>query len=322
MGTFAIIALVLSALAAVGSGVSTYLNTKKTNESNQQQYEDWKEYNTPANQMQRLDEAGLNPYLVSNVGNTLSQPFQIGQNTGVAEALNGLSNSLASGAQFAQSHYENELNRDIQRQGLEVKKDQLKLNQLGLNIREKLARNAWRIGDARMALLYSQGRGQDILNLYNRSSLPYRLQGLYLGNELKSQLLEHNAEMFPLQEKWYEPVQRANVNKIYRLGSHYDFMESYLADKLAQEMAFNWSKEYANREYRWTNYLSNMDKFNFRYGLSRDYYELANKKFKWNNFWNFYGAFQKDRAGALDLLKFGLGKSPNSFGILTPNLKF
>lgn len=322
METAAIIALVLSAITAIASGVATYANVKKTNEVNQQQYEDWKEYNTPANQMQRLNDAGLNPYLVSNVGNTLSQPFQIGQNTGVAEALNGLSNSLASGAQFAQTHYENELNRDIQRRGLEVKKDQLELNRLGLNIREKLAKNAWRIGDARMALLYSQGRGQDILNLYNRSALPYRLSGLYLGNALKSQELEHNAEMFPLMEKWYEPVQRANVNKIYRLGSHYDFMESYLADKLAQEMGFRYHKFDVDNEYRWTNYFGNWDKFNLRYGLARDYYALADRKFKWNNFWNFYRSFQRDRDGFIDMLKLGLGKSPNSFGVLTPNLKF
>ena len=58
MGTLGVI---ISALAAIFAGVATYSSQKKTNAFNQSQYEDWKEYNTPANQMSRFTEAGLNP---------------------------------------------------------------------------------------------------------------------------------------------------------------------------------------------------------------------------------------------------------------------
>lgn len=286
MDPFSIVALIVSAIAAIGSGVANYVNTKKTNQTNQQQYEDWKEYNTPVNQMQRLQDAGLNPYLVSNVGNTLSEPFRIGQNTGVAESLQGLSNSFAQGANFAQNHYENELNRQIQRDTLKVKQKQLDLNQLGMNIRERLARNSLRIGDARTALLWSQGRAQDLQNVFSKSALPYRLDSLYYGNMLKNQLIEHNAVMNPLLEHYYEPMQKARISSLYRQQSHYDFMESYLADKLAQDMAYKYDNMYGLRELAWSRYLQAQDMFNQRLGLSRDYLALAKKKFAWSNLWH------------------------------------
>lgn len=282
----AIIGLALSAVTAVGSGLASHFQQRKTNQFNQQQYEDWKEYNTPANQMARLQDAGLNPYLVSNVGNTLSEPFRIGQNTGVAESLQGLSNSLAQGAQFAQNHYENELNREIQKDNLKVRQQQLELNILGMNIREKLAKNALRIGDARTALLWSQGRAQDIQNIFNKSALPYRLDSLFYGNMLKQQAIDHNAVMNPLLEHYYEPVQKAKISSLYRQQSHYDFMESYLADKLAQEMAFKYDNMYGLRELAWSRYLQAQDMFNLRLGLSRDYLGFAKKKFAWSNLWH------------------------------------
>lgn len=63
----------------LNSGVSIY-NTKKTNEANmklaeyayQQDYQQWlreMEYNTPANQMKRYLDAGLNPNLIYSQGN-------------------------------------------------------------------------------------------------------------------------------------------------------------------------------------------------------------------------------------------------------------
>lgn len=302
MGTGAIIALILSSLLAFAGGIATYSATNKTNQVNQDQYEDWKEYNTPANQMQRLDDAGLNPYLVSNVGNTLSQPFQIGVNNGIAEALNGLSNSVATGANFAQSHYENELNREIQKQNLQIKDRSNELTMLGLQIKQKLANNAWRIGDARSALYWSQVRGQDILNLYNRSALPYRLQGLYLGNSLRQQELEHNAEMFPQIEALYEPAQRAKINSAYRQMSHYDFMESFMKEKFMQEMSLAWDKHFFNQDYSWRRFYQAENFFNQRLGLSRDYFGLAKRKFRWNNALNWYKAFQTDRKQAFDFL--------------------
>ena len=286
MATYGIIALVLMGLLQAGAGIANYFQQKKTNEFNQQQYEDWKEYNTPSNQMQRLQDAGLNPYLVSSVGNTLSEPFRIGQNTGIAESLQGLSNSLAQGANFAQNHYENELNRQIQKQGIEIKKQQLELNQLGLNIREKLAKNSLRIGDARTALLWSQGRAQDLSNVFNKSALPYRLDSLYYGNMLKQQAIEHNAVMNPLLEHYYEPMQKARISQLYRQQSHYDFMESYLADKFAQELAFRYENMYRNSDHFWARYALENEMFNQRLGLSRDYYDLAKKKFAWSNLWH------------------------------------
>lgn len=72
-------------IAATNSAVMNYLNDQASSKANSLNYEQnvklWRmnnAYNTPAMQMQRLEEAGLNPNLVygsgSVAGNTSSQP--------------------------------------------------------------------------------------------------------------------------------------------------------------------------------------------------------------------------------------------------------
>lgn len=99
-----------AALATVGSSVANYFSTRSTNETNMQiarenrewdaaQIEKQNEYNSPANQMQRFLDAGLNPNLIYSQGspglqsNTAKsqmpslQAPQFGDSFGINQAL-------------------------------------------------------------------------------------------------------------------------------------------------------------------------------------------------------------------------------------------
>lgn len=280
MGTLGIIAVILSALAAVGSGVASYVNTKKTNEANQQQYEDWKSYNSPSGQMERLREAGLNPYLVSNVNNTLSQPFQFGTNSGIAEALSGVSNVGQGLAQYAGNSYQQEKNRELQAQGLKIKEKQLELNQLGLNIRERLAKNALKIGDARAALLVTQGSIADLNKRYLQSTLPYRTQSALYDSLYKQLFYNYNKELFPKQLQFYEPMQRAMINNIIARTNHLKWYEDFAL----QDAMRNYSLGLKKLDLGWAD-LGQRSSYNTeRSILGRNYFDLARDKFHWNMF--------------------------------------
>lgn len=280
MSTLGIIAVILSALAAVGSGVASYVNTKKTDEANQQQYEDWKSYNSPSGQMERLREAGLNPYLVSNVNNTLSQPFQFGTNSGIAEALSGVTNVGQGLAQYAGNAYQQEQNRKVQRESLQIKSKQLELNQLGLNIREKLANQSLRIGDYRGALLATQGSIAELNRRYLQSTLPYRTQSALYDSLYKQLYYNYNKELFPMQLHFYEPMQRAMINNILARTNHLSWYEDFALKQLMQSDR-HWRNDRSDKFFF---YGSPSAYENMRYGLSRDYYDLARDKFHWNIF--------------------------------------
>ena len=172
MGTFAIIAAVLAAVAAVGSGVVSYQAQNKANQFNQSQYEDWKAYNTPSAQMDRLGEAGLNPYMVSGVNNTLSQPFAVGQNTGLSEMLSGLSSASEKLSGTALGVEQNTINQ----QNADTKVTESRIHNRLADLRERMVKIAEARNDPYMALLWGQADAQTLANNMFRSTFDYNVE--------------------------------------------------------------------------------------------------------------------------------------------------
>lgn len=276
-----IIAAIISALIAAGSGIASYINTKKTNEQNQQNYEDWKSYNTPENQMQRLRDAGLNPYLVSNVGNTLSQPFQVGSNNGIAEALSGVANVASGATQYAGQAYQKDLDRQLQRDSLMIQERKNDLNLLGLQIREKLANNAIKLGDYRSALLATQGSIAELNRRYLYSTLPYRTNSALYDSLYKGLQYNYYKELFPKQLQYYEPMQRAMINNILARSAHLNWYEDFAMQQFIHNSEMDYKRFYGS-PLGWASLGESAANDYRRYGLSRDYFDLAKDKFHWN----------------------------------------
>lgn len=278
MGTFGIIALVLSAVAAIGSGVSSYLTQKNTNSFNQQQYEDWKEYNTPANQMSRLAEAGLNPYQVSGLNNQLSQPFQIGANTGVSEMLGGLSKSMFNTASLGENSEIKRENLGIRRDEMTIKRDKLALDKEFLGLKRDMVDIARKKGDAQAALFWSSVSQKDLVNNYLRETMPFRIGSSRYNFLNAQQSYLFNEDMNPLKLSYYAPYMRSMINKNVasaalsnRQAQHLDWLEPF------QLHQWNFHK-FTEFPWQQDRYMMDMDYRNRRLGLSEQYYDLANRK--------------------------------------------
>jgi len=306
--TAAIISAIIAAVAAIAGGVASYSATKKTNEANQANYEDWKSYNTPANQMQRLEDAGLNKYLVSNVTNTLSQPYQVGNNQGIAEMLGNLSNVSAQGGNAYINAQNLKAQQQLAQQRIDNQKKQLELNSIGMSIKQKLADINLKIGDYRAALLATQGKIAGVNYDYLNRTLPYRVGTSFYDYLMKQQTYGFNELLNPLKLQFYSPMQRAQINALNARSHYLNFMEGFNRQQLMKDYYFG-SKNYNLKELMFEN---SVQQFYDRLSLSNQYYDLARNKWLTDIF--FRGVDT-----AMDFLPMGrIGKAAKSAKSFVP----
>lgn len=278
MSAFAIIALVLSAVAAIGSGVASYANVKKTNQANQEQYEDWKAYNDPSAQMDRLSNAGLNPYMISSVNNTLSQPYQFGQNSGIAEALQGVSQTMAQGGNMANDAYQRKLDREIKRDNLQLNRDKLDLQKEFTELRKDMMRSAIRKGDAQAALFWSSADNKDIVNNFLKQTMPLRVGSAVYDYLNKGLDYNYNSQMYPLKLQFYAPYQRALINNINARTQHLSWYEQFAQEQFLFEQEMRRREYVLNKGYKYDSLLQQQEQFYDRLRLSDAYQSLAYNK--------------------------------------------
>lgn len=283
MSTMLIAAIVMSALAVVAStagGVGSLMSQKKQNETNLQQYEDWKAYNTPSAQMERLEDAGLNKYLVSNVQNQLSQPFQAGQEN-VGDVFQGLATGLQNGGNTMLNYYDKALNRDVRIGELENKRDLTEIRSKEFSIREQLAQLALDKGDYELALLALQVDNNELNNTWLSETLQNRID-LSSENLRKvrsaADLNEANADYVRKKIDSYDDMIRSQIASNY---SNVNYRQNYI-DYLDSQLLFSkdkfFTQHYTLSEWQ----LQQINNWLTRNGISRDYYNLADKKVFWN----------------------------------------
>lgn len=264
----AIIFGVLGLLTSVGTGVASYYSQDQANKVNQANYEDWKSYNSPQQQMNRLQDAGLNPYMVNGVSNTLSQPFQIGQNTGIAQLFSGLSNSAFSAAGAANSA-----------QQTQIRQDQLELNEINLDIRKEMARIARKKGDALAALYWSQGSIADLNAKFLSDTLGSRTNYLNTMNDLK---LDFYREYYPsLLDSIAAKTDLLGEQK-YNLSWNRSFQAYKLQKDIEQRILDRNLRDliaYRANNLGWFRAENDALLGGSRVNLQRDYYNLADSKY-------------------------------------------
>lgn len=275
----AIITALVSGAVAIGSGIASHSATKNTNEINQQMYEDWKDYNNPTNQMQRFTDAGLNKYMVAGgVTNTLSSPFQVGNNQGIAQALQGLAGSVLHGGSGIVNAQIQKDAQALQEEKIANQREQLRLNSLGLQIKEKLANMNLKIGDYRSALLSTQGKIASNHLSYLTDTYWDRVDSVLLDSLLKEQEWKYGQSMNPLKLRFYTPYQMSMINNLNTRSSHLGWQEDFA---LKQWMMDNWQWNQSFGLNKAAT-LENLDIANRRLGLSNRYFDLAKDKFHWN----------------------------------------
>ena len=284
----AIIGAVLAVIGAITSGVMAHKATKETNDQNQQNYEDWKEYNTPANQMNRLQDAGLNPYMVNGVSNTLSQPFQVQNNLGLSSLFSQFSSAMAQGV----SGMNKAENNAIGRERNEITKDKVELERINTQTRIALAKNAIKVGDARAALLWSQGSLADLNAKFWQDMDDVRRNRYISDATIAASNADFLTEFNPLRLGYYRQFyplaiegQAARNAYTRKQTSHLSWSEAFLQSKLEQEMALAWAKQSLATRLGYLNVFNNQDRTandwalgSGRLALQGDYYSLAHKK--------------------------------------------
>lgn len=285
MGTLGIISLVLLALSSIGQGVSSWISQKKANKFNEQQYEDWKSYNTPAAQMERLGQAGLNPYMVNGVNNTLSQPFAIGQNTGLSEMFSNMSLNLNRAFNAGLSEERNQIgnfNAVTNRINSQTKKTEAEIHQQLADMRKTMVDLAVKRNDPMMALLWGQANYQQIQNgILDRSADSIVLSRQY-DAALAEQKFNFLDKMYPMELNWYESFQRARVNQMLasanlakRQASHLDWLEPFQREMFLHNAYMDFKNFYQGK----SQFNSRLGYDYDRLGLSRNYYDLAVNKY-------------------------------------------
>lgn len=272
---------ILSAIAGFVSGILSFSATKQTNEQNQANYEDWKAYNSPANQMSRLKQAGLNPYMVNGMSNTLSAPFNVQNNTGIADAFQSLSQAAGSAANNFQTVEQNRISNE-----------RLKLDKLGLDIRERLAKSAIKQGDARAALLWAQGSIADLNANFWADVAPYRLDRYKADTRMAIDNADFLGQFNPLRLGYYMQFYPETIANIQARTAYTKASTSQLFwNRMFQQQMFdrNVADRFLDRMSRESIAANNIalgyDKLALdemlgtgRLGLQQDYYDLAKKK--------------------------------------------
>lgn len=282
MDPITIFLLVAGVVAAVAGGVSQYAATKSTNKVNQQNYEDWKEYNTPVNQMQRLQEAGLNPYMVNGVSNTLSEPYNVQNNTGIASLFNGLSQASMQGL----SGYNKSQQVDINRKNLG-------LNSIMTNARYKLAMQDLKNKNYVGAILASQGSIESLNARAAQELFQDKIDNYRRQNELLMENLTYTKNVNPLKLNFYSQYYPEFINNLkarteYTTNASKSLTYNRWFQKWALEQQI--AQQIAERQQRYNIFLKqhyggpNLGWFNAgeqsalgwaSQGLRQDYYNLA-----------------------------------------------
>lgn len=266
---------IIGIFAALLSGIIAYTATQKSNQFNQQQYEDWKAYNSPASQMERLSDAGLNKYLVSGVNNTLSQPFSVGANTGIAQGLSQMTNFAGNAGSLLETSRHNRAMEDLGEQRVENEKSRINLQKLGLDIRERMAKVAEKKGDAQAALLWSQGSIADLNKQFLKRTLPYRVGDEFYKYLLDQQMYTYNEQMFPLKLKYYVPYNQALINNLNTRSKSLNWQMDFNYNRWLLDN-WHWNQEFGLKNQR---FGLDSDVAYKRLGLSGRYFDLAQKKF-------------------------------------------
>lgn len=278
-----LIAGILGALGAGGAGLANYFATKKQNQFNQQQYEDWKQYNTPSAQMERLQDAGLNPYMVNGVNNTLSQPFQVGQNTGIAEMLSGMSSGFSSAFQNYGSASIKSDQIEINKANAETNKANAETRKVVAQLKERMVKIAEAKKDPEMALLWANSENKGLINQFLKRTMPYRVGSSFYDYLLKQQDYTFNEQMNPYLLDFYPQMQRSIINKNYsqsalnrRQIAHLDWYEPWAREQFYTNYGLDLRK-FMRSQFQFD---QTMDYYRDRFGLSKDYFNLANKKYR------------------------------------------
>lgn len=193
-----------SLISSMFSGIANWFATNRTNQQNQANYEDWKNYNTPVNQMSRLQEAGLNPYMVNGMSNTLSEPFNVQNNTGISQMFSNMSQAMAQGASNINTAQANR-----------IKNDQLKLNQLNSEVRRRLTEVNIKNGNYYGALLMSQGSIAEINKAVAQELFQDTIDRYRTQNKLMREELNYAMGINPMKLEFYKgyyPAFLANLN--------------------------------------------------------------------------------------------------------------
>lgn len=138
MGVFEILMICLSAVAILGEVGGSLWSTHRE----QKNYEDMKQYNSPAEQMKRFAEAGLNPNLAAGQPNTVAQAPQVSNPAESLVNLPGLIDSAYNSASM----------RESRKVADDVKLQNLNLQRIKVGIQQSLATQALQKGDLDLAL--------------------------------------------------------------------------------------------------------------------------------------------------------------------------
>lgn len=252
-------AVVAAGIAGIASVVNSLLGKSDNDNTNEAQFEllkyqydrnleQWRienEYNTPRNQMQRFEVAGLNPNLIysqNNTGGSISVPsssgyrpftnYRIGESVGQSY-LSGLATSSQLKLQQSQSDL-NDANYDlvqekIDLQGYEnlIKKIEL-AQQKYLNSENDNERSIWkRQIDAALSSLESDSKMKSYLAEQER-----------IGIDIKSQQLENTKQVYrEVEAKIDNIIQSTELTKSQRALISQQILESAARTRLHNAQA-------------------------------------------------------------------------------------
>lgn len=278
-----------SIISGMFSGIANWFNTMRTNQQNQRNYEDWKQYNSPVNQMSRLQEAGLNPYMINGMNNTLSEPFNVQSNTGISQMFSNMSQAMAGASGNINTAQANQ-----------IKRDNLKLQELNSEVRRRLTETNIKNGNYYGALLMSQGTIAELNAAAAQQLFSDKLDRYRMQNQLLLENLNYARGVNPLKLQFYsdyypEFIRNLKARTDYTNNANYNLsfyrkFDQYKFEKELENIWYNntlraklgFGNLYNGSQLGWSNLSNNADLSLRRLGIQDSYLNLAEQKF-WTN---------------------------------------
>ena len=244
-----------AAIGAVGNLVGGILSNKANKQINQMNNEfnermlnkqlafqrsmwkDTNEYNSAANQRKRLEEAGLNPYMMMSGGNAGTATSQSGGSASASSPI-PMQNVAASAVQGATAI--GALVNDVARSKAEVARTNAET--VGLEVQNDFAAERER---ARLTQIYAETRNTDALRRLN--NLTYQFDVANFENRLASQQIQNDLNqqqinLLRAQESltWLQGQKQYLDNAFLPAQKMVDFMQSVYSVAQTQALTANY----------------------------------------------------------------------------------
>lgn len=253
------------ALSNVFSGILNGISQYSLNSQNQAQARQDREYNNPANQVQRLVAAGINPNsAIGNISNTYSLPANSANGSTIGtEIFNSLS-------QASSNLYSMKRQKELDEFNKQMRQEDLLLKQKDRQLKEQELKERQQNYEMNRLLMGEKYLFQSFQNSFNNTTFMQKVKQSILDTTIKQSIADKNNLMLSLYPSYYASIIDKNIAGTSKL--YYDMFQR------SQEFSYKKQKDKADYKLRGQSLLNNYINQRYDRFYKTNMYNLAKER--------------------------------------------